>query len=93
MVGIPAGAKPLSSGTYTQIQFTVPEGGGLIYIFDADTQKVVGMTNAVAADANKSMTMADLKNTAQGLNMTDHYRIYLAPIHPTTQAIGGSSGM
>ena len=91
--GVPAGARKLSEGTYNQIQFTVPEGGGSIFVYDLDSQKVVGMTNAVAANANQSMTMTDLKNTSQGLNMTDHYQIYLAPTHATTQPIGSSSGM
>jgi hypothetical protein len=86
---VPAGATPLSSGTYNQIMFTVPGEAGLIYVFDQDTNKVVGMTNSIQANAGKSMTMADLKNTSQGLNMSDHYRIYFAPTMPTTKPIGG----
>ena len=87
---VPAGAVPLSTGTYNQIQFTVPNDSGSIYVFDQDENKVVGLTNSVASQAGRSMTMADLKNTAQGLNMTDHYRIYFAPSHPTTMPLGGS---
>ena len=85
---VPAGATPLSTGTYTQIMFTVPSETGLIYVYDQDQNKVVGMTNSVESNAGRSMTMADLKNTSQGLNMTDHYRIYFAPSHATTKPIG-----
>jgi hypothetical protein len=91
---IPAGARKLSQGTYNQIMFTIPsDGTGSLYLYDTDTMKVVGMTNSVEANANKSMTMADLKNTAQGLNTTDHYQVWFAPSHVTTQPIGGGSGM
>ena len=89
VVTVPAGAQSLSSGTYNQIQFTVPSQSGSLYVFDEESNKVVGQTNSVDTNAGKPMTMADLKNTAQGLNMTDHYRIYFAPTHTTTQPIGG----
>jgi hypothetical protein len=86
---VPAGALPLSTGTYNQIQFTVPRDSGVIYLYDQDTNKVVGMTNSVASNYGQSMTMVDLKNTSQGLNQTDHYRVYFAPSTPTTKPIGG----
>ena len=90
---VPAGAKPLATGTYNQIQFTVPDTSGQLFILDQDTNTVVGSTNSVAANAGKTMTMADLKNTTQGLNMTDHYGIYFAPTMATTRPLGGGSGM
>lgn len=86
---IPVGAKLLSKGTYTQILFTVPkDGSGSLFIYDEDTRQIVGQTNSVESMAGESKTMADLKNTAQGLNMSDHYRIYFAPLTPTTKPIG-----
>ena len=87
---VPAGAQRLSQGTYNQIQFQVPSGDGLLYVFDMTTNKVVGVTNSVGAEMGRSMTMADLKNTAQGLSMTDQYEVFFAPSMPTTKPIGGS---
>ncbi len=86
---VPAGAQRLSQGTYNQIQFTVPPGNGSLFVFDVDQNKVVGVTNSVASESGKSMTMADLKNTAQGLSMTDQYQVFYAPTLPTTRPIGG----
>jgi len=86
---VPPGASPLASGAYEQIQFKVPDESGLLYIFDQDTNTVKGTTNSIASDGGKSMSMADLGHTVQGLSTTDHYRIYFAPMHPTTQPIGG----
>ena len=65
-VVVPAGATVLSTGTYNQVQFTVPNDSGSIYVFDQDEDKVVGLTNSVASQAGRTMTMTDLKNTAQG---------------------------
>ena len=86
---VPAGAQLLSQGTYNQIQFQVPSSSGLLYVFDHTTNSVVGTTNSVATNAGRPMTMADLKNTAQGLSMTDQYQIYFAPAQSTTRPMGG----
>ncbi len=88
-ITVPAGARPLAAGTYDQIRFTVPYETGLLYIFDRDTNKVVGSTNSIQADGGRSETMTDLKNTAQGLSMTDRYQIFFAPSQPTTRPLGG----
>ncbi len=87
-VTVPAGALPLATGTYNQIQFKVPNEAGMLYIFDQDTNKVY-TTNSVASDGGKSMSMPDLGHTVQGLSTTDQYRVFFAPSQPTTKPIGG----
>jgi hypothetical protein len=85
---VPAGATPLASGPYNQIQFTVPEQSGMLYILDESTSKVV-TTNSIGSDGGKSMSMPDLGHTVQGLSTSDTYRIFFAPSTPTTHPIGG----
>ena len=63
---VPAGATVLSTGTYNQVQFSVPNDSGSIYVFDQEENKVVGLTNSVASQAGRTMTMTDLKNNRPG---------------------------
>lgn len=89
-ISVPPGARLLAAGHYPLASFVLPRDGGMIYVYDADTGRVV-FVNSYAPDS--APAAGDLTQLSKNsLDPTHNYRVYYLPSQSTTPATRPSSG-
>lgn len=89
---VPAGARLVAGSTTPPLpSFSLSEPG-VLYIFDATTQKVVKVTTVTATQ--NPISLSAMPDVGAVLNTSDQYRVYFVPLSQATtlpSALGGGS--
>ena len=79
-ISVPPGARLIAYGHYPLAPFALPSEGGMVYVYDADANRVVFVNSY---SPNSSTTSGDLTQLAKNsLDPTHNYRVYFLPSQP-----------
>jgi hypothetical protein len=91
-IPVPPGARLIAFGHYP-LPFVAPRDGGMIYVYDNDTSRVVFVTSYPPTDDGSKTVSGDLSQLSKSSFDPSHsYRVYYFPPQsapvPTTRAAG-----
>lgn len=80
---VPRGARMVSSGAFPPPSFEVSEGG-MLYVFDEDTNSVALTTSVGSSQINRNINLNDFPNVSNSLNNKHRFRVYFVPNSAST---------
>ena len=89
-ISVPPGARLIAYGHYPLASFALPPEGGMVYVYDADANRVVFVNNY---PPNPSASSGDLTQLSKSsFDSTHNYRVYYLPSQSTTASRPSGAG-
>jgi hypothetical protein len=76
-ISVPPGAQLIAYGHYPVASFALPQEGGMVYVYDNDTNRVVFVNSYPPNSSTTSGNLTQLSNSS--FDPTHNYRVYYLP--------------